>query len=80
MNAILYTWTFCPYCVRAKQVLDHHGISYEERQMERRGEELRELKAQYGHPTVPIILLDGEFIGGCEELEALGRQGKLRAA
>ena len=40
-------------------------------------EELRAVKAKYGHSTVPIILLDGEFIGGCNELERLRAQGKL---
>ncbi len=76
-RAELYTWTFCPYCMRAKQVLDEHGVAYTEHVMDDQPAELRALKARYEHSTVPIILLDGAFIGGCDELEALAAAGKL---
>ena len=79
MQATLYTWTTCPFCIRAKQVLDEHGVSYEEIVMDGKNAELNEVKSKYGHHTVPIVLLDGEFVGGCSELEALARQGKLSA-
>ena len=77
MKAVIYTWTFCPFCVRAKSVLEGLGIEYDERVMDGKDEELEGLKRQYGHSTVPIILLDGEFIGGCDELMELERAGKL---
>jgi glutaredoxin 3 len=77
MNAVLYTWTWCPYCVRAKAILDRKGIAYEEIAMDGLNRKLNEIKARYNHWTVPIILLDGEFIGGCNELEALERDGQL---
>lgn len=77
MKAIIYNWTHCPYCVRAMQILERYGITCEEHVMDGRHGELMEIKARYGHPTVPIILLDGRFIGGCNELEQLARAGKL---
>ena len=45
--------------------------------MDSRPDELAEVKRQYGHPTVPIVLIDGEFVGGCDDLMALDREGRL---
>jgi glutaredoxin 3 len=73
MRAELYTTAFCPFCVRAKQILDKHGVGYVEHKMDGKPDELRSAKRKYGHETVPIILIDGEFIGGCDELEMLER-------
>ena len=78
MRATLYTWARCPFCIRAKELLDDEGIAYDEHVMDGRNKELDELKRRYDHDTVPIILLDGEFIGGCTELEELVRRGGLR--
>ena len=78
MQAVLYTWARCPFCVRAKEVLEQVGVPYTEHVMDDRGPELLELKRKYAHPTVPIILLDDEFVGGCNELEALVRSGGLQ--
>jgi glutaredoxin 3 len=77
MEAVIYTWTFCPFCIRAKHILTRHRIPHVELVMDGKNAELRAIKARYGHPTVPIILLDDDFIGGCEELEALERRGML---
>lgn len=77
MRAELYTWGRCPFCVRAKAILDEAGIPYVEHLMDGKGPELDQIKRRYRHPTVPIILLDGEFIGGCDDLEELERQGRL---
>lgn len=73
MRAELYTTAFCPFCIRAKQILDKHAIAYVEHKMDGKPDELRAAKQKYGHPTVPIVLLDGAFIGGCDELEKLER-------
>ena len=77
MKAELYTWSTCPFCLRAKRFLEAREIPYTEHVMDDRPDELEEVKAKYGHSTVPIILLDGEFIGGSAELEALATAGKL---
>ena len=77
MQAELYTTAFCPFCIRAKSLLDEHGIPYVEHAMDGKPAELQEAKQRYGHPSVPIVLINGEFIGGCDDLEALAAAGKL---
>lgn len=80
MKAEIYTWTHCPFCVRALQILAAHGIECQEHVMDSDPGGLRAVKSRYGHWTVPIILLDGAFIGGCDELEELARAGRLGPA
>ena len=77
MKAEIWTWSYCPFCVEAKRVLDAHGVEYEEHVMDSEPAALDEVKRKYSHPTVPIILLDGEFIGGASELAAVARSGGL---
>ncbi len=80
MKAELYTWSYCPFCVAAIELLEARGIEFENHVMDTEPEELARVKSQYGHGTVPIILLDGEFIGGNDALKALDAQGKLAAS
>jgi len=77
MKITLYTSAFCPHCIRAKDLLDGRKLAYTEHIMDARQEELAKVKALYGHPTVPLILVDGKLIGGCSELKALMAAGKL---
>ena len=73
----VYTADWCGYCVRAKTLLNRHGVEYQERQVEG-GHDLREtLKAETGGSTFPQIVLDGETIGGYAELVGLVRSGEL---
>lgn len=78
MKAELYTWSSCPFCVGAKKLLERRGIPYVEHVMDGKDAELNEQKRKYNHRTVPIILIDGEFIGGASDLEAMDAQGKLK--
>ncbi len=77
MRAELYTWSSCPFCIRAKQLLERRGIPYTEHVMDDRPLDLARIKREYGHSTVPIILLDGTFVGGSDDLERLDRAGRL---
>jgi glutaredoxin 3 len=77
-RAELYTWSYCPYCVRAKDLLTRRGVAFTEHVMDGKDRELDQVKARYGHSTVPIVLLDGQFVGGYRELAALDGQGKLK--
>ncbi|MBC8451504.1 MAG: glutaredoxin [Planctomycetes bacterium] len=77
MKITLYTSAFCPFCIRAKSLLDGRKLDYTEHVMDSRQDELAKVKAKYGHPTVPLVLVDGKLIGGCTELEALMASGKL---
>jgi len=79
MSAVtMYTRTYCPYCMRAKALLQDKGVPFEEinldEQPERRAEMIE--RAQ-GRHTVPQIFIDGEGVGGCDDVFALERRGKL---
>lgn len=70
MGTIVWSKDNCPFCVKAKSMLDSKGIRYEERNLSS-GEWTREqlLEAVPGARTVPQIWLYGIYIGGCIELE-----------
>jgi glutaredoxin 3 len=75
----IFTTHFCPYCVRAKRLLDHKGVPYEEIDVGS-DDELRErVVAESGRRTVPQIFIAGRPIGGFEELQALEDRGELDA-
>ncbi len=80
MKAELWTSSYCPFCVAAVQLLEERGIEFTNHVMDSDPTGLRAKKQEYGHGTVPIILLDGEFIGGNDDLRALDSQGKLVAS
>ncbi len=74
----IYTSPFCPYCVRAKRLLDSKGVSYEEvdvYQHPNRRDEMVERAG--GRTTVPQVFIDGQSLGGCDDIHALEHQGKL---
>lgn len=75
----IYVKTTCPYCYRAQQLLDEKGVSYESYVLEW-GSPLREemIQRSGGRTTVPQIFIDGRHIGGCDDLYALERQGRLQ--
>lgn len=77
-NVIVYTTTVCPYCVRAKQLLQRKNVAYQEVDLSTEPTEVRtELMAKTKHRTVPQIFINDQFIGGFDQLYALERQGKL---
>ncbi|WP_207483599.1 glutaredoxin 3 [Arenibaculum pallidiluteum] len=77
-EVVIYTSPFCPYCHRAKKLLDQKGVAYEEIDVisdpSRREEMVQRASGRY---TVPQIFIDGQGIGGSDDLHALERQGKL---
>jgi glutaredoxin 3 len=74
----IYTKWGCPYCVRAKQLLDGKGVTYEEFDVTMGGPKKAEmLERAPDHMTVPSIFIDGAHIGGSDQLAALNAQGKL---
>lgn len=68
MKIELYTWSSCPFCMRAKALLDARELEYTEYVMDSKPQELNEAKRKYGHPSVPIVLFDDELVGGYTEL------------
>ena len=74
----IYTKWGCPYCVAAKALLDSKGVTYEEYDITMGGPKREEMVARVpGASTVPQILIDGAPVGGCDDIHALDRAGKL---
>lgn len=73
----IFTTHFCPFCVRAKRLLDHKGVPYQEVDVSF-DDELRErMVVESGRRTVPQIFIAGRPIGGFEELQELEARGEL---
>ena len=74
----IFTTPFCPYCARAKTLLTRKGAAVEEFDAPH-GSPAREdaVRRSGGRTTVPQIFIDGQAIGGCDDLFALERAGKL---
>jgi glutaredoxin 3 len=74
----IYTKGFCPYCWRAKHLLDGKGVEYQEIAVDFGGETRQQMiERTNGRMTVPQIFIAGLHIGGCDDLVALEREGRL---
>ena len=74
----IYTKATCPFCIRAKRMLDMKNVEYEEYEISRDEEKRAEMiERSGGARTVPQIFIDGEHIGGCDDMFAMERAGKL---
>lgn len=76
----IYTTPYCPYCARAKSLLKNKGAEYTEIDVAT-DPELRAAMTQRagGRTSVPQIFINGEHIGGCDDIHALDHAGKLDA-
>lgn len=76
----IYATMFCPYCARAKSLLEKKGVDYVNIDVIEDTSKRDEMVARSGgRHTVPQIFINGEHIGGSDELYALDRAGKLDA-
>lgn len=74
----IYTTPFCPYCSRAKALLGSKGVAFQEYDVGMdAGERTRMRERANGGYTVPQIFIDDRHIGGCDDMFALDRAGKL---
>jgi len=73
----IYTTPFCGYCARAKGLLDSKGAAYEEMDVMMDDKKRAEMRDRSKRHTVPQIFINGEHIGGSDELAALEQSGKL---
>lgn len=73
----VYVTTYCPYCMRAKALLDKREIPYESIDVGGDDEKRKWLLDVTGRRTVPQIFIDGKAIGGCDDLHDLDRAGEL---
>ncbi len=78
-KVLIYTKSYCPYCDRAKALLQRKGASYEEISVEGNEKIYTELKQKTGLMTVPQIFINDELIGGYTDLAALDQKGLLDA-
>lgn len=74
---VVYTTDRCPFCIRAKRLLDSKGLSYEEINLGRDPDGRAQLVGKTGMMTFPQILIDGTLIGGYEETAAAAASGRL---
>ncbi len=74
----IYTWQYCPFCIRAKALLDKKQINYEEHQIDG-NQDARQImsKRANGRTTVPQIFINDNGIGGCDELHSLESSKQL---
>jgi glutaredoxin 3 len=73
----IYTTDYCPYCDRAKALLDRKGVAYQEIDVTGDDEARERLVETTGMRTVPQIFVGETLVGGCTDLEALERAGEL---
>ena len=73
----LYTTRQCPYCVRAKMLLQHKGVAWEEIHVDQEPAQLQRMLQRSQRRTVPQIFINDQAIGGYDELAALNRSGEL---
>ena len=76
-DVLVYTTENCPFCIRAKALLDARGVAYREVNLERDPDGRTELVKQTGMMTFPQVLIDGELVGGFQETLAADRSGRL---
>ena len=78
-EVIVYSTSYCPYCVRAKDLLKRKGAAFKELNAE--DDAVREdmITKAGGRRTVPQIFINGQHVGGSDELHALDKAGKLDA-
>lgn len=74
---IIYTSAWCPYCMKAKQLLTLKGVGFQEITVDGKPEVRAEMKEKAGKNTVPQIWINDQHIGGCDDLFALENTGKL---
>ena len=75
----IYTTQFCPYCFRAKRLLQERGVEFTEIDVMMDGARRKEMMERAGgRRTVPQIFINGKHVGGSDELHALDREGKLK--
>ena len=68
---------YCPYCVRAKKLLEHKNVEYEEIRVDQLPERHDEMIKRSNRTSVPQIFIDDYHVGGCDDLFDLEAEGTL---
>ncbi len=76
-EVVIYGTRFCPYCVRARMLLDSKDITYTYIPVDEQKEQRMVMEQRSQRTSVPQIFIDDYHVGGCDDLFALESQGKL---
>jgi len=76
-DVLMYSTRFCPYCVRARNLLETKSVKYTLLSVDESPDLWKEMENKSGRSTVPQIFIDGNPVGGCDELFALESAGQL---
>lgn len=76
-HVVIYTTRICPYCIRAKQLLQAKGVEFNEISVDAQPELRLEMMEKSGRRTVPQIWVGETHVGGYDDLWAMDRAGKL---
>ncbi len=76
-NIIVYSTAYCPYCVRAKQLLERKGAEYKEFMVDQSPTLMQEMMERSQRRTVPQIFINDQSIGGYDDLAQLDAKGEL---
>jgi len=76
-KVIIYTTRICPYCVRAKHLLEREGIEFDEVRIDTDREQMRIMMERSRRHTVPQIFIDDFHVGGFDDLAVLEARGEL---
>ena len=76
-HIIIYSSQYCPFCFRAKSILQQKSVSFEDINVDMDSELKQEMMEKSGRRTVPQIWIGETHVGGCDELMALQRSGEL---
>ncbi|TKB46649.1 glutaredoxin 3 [Thalassotalea mangrovi] len=78
VKVVIYSSAYCPYCHRAKALLSHKQVVFDEISLdEEPGRRAEMIELSGGRRTVPQIFIDNKHVGGCDDLMALEYQGDL---
>ncbi len=76
-DVIIYSSNYCPFCIRAKQLLDRKQVQYQEIIVDGQPALRAEMTRLAGRTSVPQIWIKGTHVGGCDDLMLLERSGRL---
>lgn len=78
-KVVVYSSDWCPYCIRAKQLLTNKSVAFDEIRVDGKPDLRAEMTRKAGRTSVPQIWIGDTHVGGCDDLYALERAGKLDA-
>ncbi len=73
----IYSTRFCPYCIRARGLLERKGVEFTEIDINNDAEARVAVRERTGRTSVPQIFIDDHHVGGSDELHALESSGEL---